>query len=83
MVLTIDIPEKLLARAEVLGRPVAELVSQAIDDIVEGPLPPGFVRLGTSTKTPAEAAADIRDIASRHTLRGIKIKDLIEEGRRN
>lgn len=82
MVLTIDIPEKLVAHATAVGRPVSELVSQAIGNIVDAPLPAGFARLGTSTKSRAEAAADIRDIAAKHTLRGIKIRDLIEEGRR-
>jgi hypothetical protein len=82
MELTIDIPEKVIAHAASVGKPVSQLVSQAIDNIVAGPLPPGFARLGTSTKSRIDAAADIRDIAATHTLDGIKIRDLIEEGRR-
>jgi hypothetical protein len=82
MVLTIDIPEKVVERAASLGVPVDKLVAEAINGIGEEPLPPGFVRLGTSPLNPAQATAMIREIASRHTLGGLKIKDLIEEGRR-
>jgi hypothetical protein len=82
MMLTVDIPEKVVQQAAKLGMPVDQLVSQAIDKIGEEPVPPGFVRLGTPTRTPAEAAASIREIASRHTLGGLNIKELIEEGRR-
>jgi hypothetical protein len=49
---------------------------------VEEPLPEGFVRLGPRTGTPQEAGQAIREIARTHTLGGVKIKDLIEEGRR-
>ncbi len=82
MTLTVDIPEKVVQQAAKLGVPVEKLVSQAIDEIGEEPLPPGFVRLGTPRGTAKEAAASIREIASRHTLGGLNIKDLIEEGRR-
>jgi len=81
MVLTIDIPEKVVGRAAALGLPVSTLVSQALNQIGEEPLPPGFVRLGSSDLDPAKATVIIRDIASRHTLGGLKIKNLIEEGR--
>jgi len=81
MVLTIDIPEKVVERAAALGLPVSTLVSQALNEIGEEPLPEGFVRLGTSTVNPVEATRIIRELASRHTLGGLKIKDLIEEGR--
>jgi hypothetical protein len=48
----------------------------------EEPIPPGFVRLGVPTMTREEATASIREIQKNHTLGGLKIKDLIEEGRR-
>ncbi len=85
MELTIDIPERVVERAAALGLPVGTLISQALDQIAEEPIPEGFVRLGNSPSTPegrARAAASIREIASRHTLGGLKVTDLIKEGRR-
>jgi len=38
--------------------------------------------LGPSTKTPAEAVADILEIQKRNRLGRLKIKDLIQEGRK-
>jgi hypothetical protein len=82
MEITIEIPDNVIQRAEALGLPVSTLVSQALDQIVEEPVPPGFVRLGKSSMTRAEATASILEIQRTHTLGGLKIKDLIEEGRR-
>jgi hypothetical protein len=82
MELTIDIPERLVRRAAALGVPVETLVAQALDQIADEPIPPGFVRLGVPTMTREEATASIREIQKNHTLGGLKIKDLIEEGRR-
>jgi Arc/MetJ-type ribon-helix-helix transcriptional regulator len=39
-------------------------------------------RRGPSTKSPAEAVADILEIQKRNRLGGLKIKDLICEGRK-
>jgi hypothetical protein len=41
-----------------------------------------YSRLGTSTKTRAEAVADILEIQKRNRLGGLKIKDLVQEGRK-
>jgi hypothetical protein len=82
MEMTIDIPEKVVERAAALGLPVTTLVSQALDQIVEEPIPPGFVRLGVPTMTRAEAREVILEIQRTHTLDGLSIKELIEEGRR-
>jgi hypothetical protein len=82
MTVTVEVPERVVERAAELGVPVDELVQQAIGRIAPEPLPAGFVRLGKPFATAAEAGAAIRGIASRNTLGGLKIKDLIEEGRR-
>jgi hypothetical protein len=82
MELTIEIPERVIKRAEELGVPVKTLVDQALNQIVEEPVPPGFVRLGVPTMTRAEAKAAILEIQRTHTLGGLNIKELIEEGRR-
>jgi hypothetical protein len=85
MVMTIDIPEKIVKHAQQLGVPVNDLVLQAIDQIGEETQLPESVRLGSSNTTQADrdaAGAAIREIASRNTLGGLKIKDLILEGRK-
>ena len=97
MVLTIEVPERVVERAAELGVPVETLVARAVDGIaaepavdqhVAGdgePLPAGFRWLRGDeppAMTPEEATVGIRAIQSRHTLGGLKIKDLIEEGRR-
>jgi hypothetical protein len=82
MEMTIEIPEKVVERAAAFGLPVSTLVSQALDQFAEEPIPPGFVQLGVPAMTRADATAEIREIASKHTPGGLKIKDLIEEGRR-
>jgi hypothetical protein len=61
---------------------IDRMLSFANNQVGEEPIPPGFVRLGVPTMTRAEAAASIREIQKNHTLGGLKIKDLIEEGRR-
>jgi hypothetical protein len=96
MVITIDIPDRVVAQAAAQGKSVAELVSDALDHIPgpppvpteaskglpRGTPPPGFVWLGPPKGTPEDAAAAIRQIASQNTLGGLKIKNLIEEDRR-
>ncbi len=85
MTLTIEVPERVVAKAAELGVPVETLVSRALDGIGEEPIPQGFRLLRGDeppSMTPKEATAGIREIQSRHTLGGLKIKDLIEEGRR-
>ena len=82
MELTIEVPEQLVERAAELGIPVRVLIDRALEEIARGPVPEGFVRLGPATMTPKEATAGILEIQRKHTLGGLKIKDLIEEGRR-
>ena len=82
MELTIKIPERVIERANALGVPVNALVDQALNQIGEEPIPPGFVRLGVPTMTRLEAKAAILEIQRTHTLGGLNIKELIEEGRR-
>jgi hypothetical protein len=85
MVMTIDIPDKVVKHAAELGVPVDALISQAIEQIGDEPGSASMVHLGDARSTQADrdAAADtIREIASRNTLGGLKIKDLMNEGRK-
>jgi hypothetical protein len=82
MRMTIDIPEIVLERAAALGTSVSSLVSEALINLSQQARPAGFVRLGTSSMTREQATAALLDIQRSHTLGGISIKSLIEEGRR-
>jgi hypothetical protein len=55
-----------------------EVVTHALETLA-GKEPPGTP---TRTMTPAEAVADIRELRKGVTLGGLRIKDLINEGRK-
>ena len=54
-----------------------EVVTRALETLAEKEPP-----APTPTMTPAEAVADIRELRKGVTLGGLKIKDLINEGRK-
>ena len=54
-----------------------EVVTRALETLAEKEPP-----LGEQKKTPAQAVADIRDLRKGVTLGGLKIRDLINEGRK-
>lgn len=54
-----------------------EVVTRALETLTEKE-PPAVQR----NRTPAEAVADIRELRKGVTLGGLKIRDLIEEGRK-
>ena len=54
-----------------------EVVTRALETLSEKEPPAGQLK-----KTPAEAVADIRELRKGITLGGVKIKDLINEGRK-
>jgi len=54
-----------------------EVVTRALEKLAENEPP-----APAPTMTPAEAVADIRELRKGITLRGLKIKDLINEGRK-
>ena len=53
-----------------------EVVTRALETLAEKEPPPA------RTMTPAEAVANIRELRKGITLGGLKIKDLINEGRK-
>ena len=55
-----------------------EVIERALETLAQKESVP--LRLGPSTKSPAEAVADILEIQKRNRLGGLKIKDLIHEG---
>jgi Arc/MetJ-type ribon-helix-helix transcriptional regulator len=55
-----------------------EVIERALETLAQEQAIP--FHLGPSTKSPAEAVADILEIQKRNRLGGLKIKDLIHEG---
>ncbi len=55
-----------------------EVIELALETLAQKE--PVAFRFRPSTKSPAEAVADILDIQKRNRLGGLKIKDLIHEG---
>jgi hypothetical protein len=56
-----------------------EVVARALETLAEKEPP----IVATRTMTPAEAVADIRELRKGVTLGGLRIKDLINEGRKH
>jgi Arc/MetJ-type ribon-helix-helix transcriptional regulator len=69
--------EQLIAAHLSTGRYASpeEVATRALETLAEKEPPAGERR-----KTPAEAVADIRELRKGVTLRGLKIRDLINEG---
>lgn len=81
----IDVPDSAVKEAEARGIAVEDLLKEKFLPVQEGEDArfAHLMRFGPGTKTPAEAAASMREMAQRYTLRGqVTIKQLIEEGRR-
>ena len=57
-----------------------EVIERALETLAKKDFDP--YRASTSTKTPAEAVADILEIQKRNRLDGLKIKELVQEGRK-
>ena len=72
--------EELLQRHLTRGsyRSPEEVIERALEMLAQkGPI---SFRLGSSTKSPSEAVADILELRKGVRLSGLKIKDLIHEG---
>jgi hypothetical protein len=78
MQITVDISEKVAARAEADGVSVESFVQKAVEDAVESKT--DFEWVGPGPYTPQQAVQNIRELSKGLTLDGIKIKDLIHEG---
>jgi len=71
-----ELLKKQLARGPY--RSPEEVIERALETLAQKEHAP--LGLGSSTKSPAEAVADILEIQKRNRLGGLKIKDLIHEG---
>ena len=75
--------EELLQKQLTSGpyRTPEEVIERALETLAQKESIP--FHLGPSAKSPAEAVADILEIQKRNHLGGLKIKDLIQEGRKH
>ena len=74
MQITIDVPDEMAAEASAVGLPLDRYILERLAG-------PG--RTGESRqRTVAEAIEAIRELRKGNRLNGLRIKDLIEEGRR-
>jgi Arc/MetJ-type ribon-helix-helix transcriptional regulator len=73
-----ELLEKQLARGPY--RSPEEVIERALETLAQKGSHPS--PLSPLTRTPAEAVADILEIRKRNRLGGLKIRDLIQEGRK-
>jgi hypothetical protein len=79
MQITVDIPDEIAAQVQARGLTLDAYVQ---DLIASEAAKPKLIRLGPGPYTPEEAARSIRESRKNSRLDGLKIKDLINEGRR-
>ncbi len=81
MQVTIEIPDDLAAYVRARGLALEEYVRDLVASEIAS-AEPKFVRFGPGPYTPEEAARSIRESRQSSHMNGLKIKDLINEGRR-
>jgi hypothetical protein len=81
MQITVNIPDGLAAQLQARGLGLESYV-QGLVGSDETASRSRFIRLGPGPYSPAEAGRRIRELRRSNRLDGLKIKDLIEEGRR-
>ena len=81
MQVTINIPDELAAQVRDRGLALEDYVR---DLVVSGAAQanPALLRFGSGPYPPVEAASSIRESRRNTRLNGLKIKDLIDQGRR-
>lgn len=77
MVVTVSVPDQLAEQAAVQGLSVEAFVERLVRQAAQSEPMQGKRR-----RSPAEAAAHLREARNGVTLGGLKIKDLIAEGRK-
>ena len=82
MTVTVSVPDQLAKQAAARGLSVEALVEQLAEQAAHGETEPRWVRFGPGPLTPEQAVDDIRELRKGATLGGVKIRDLIVEGRK-
>ena len=75
MVMTIDVPEVAVREAALQGKSVETLLRERFSL-------PDLFPIGRSGRDPELAAQAIERLSERHTLAGLELSELINEGRR-
>ena len=83
MTITVSVPEALARQAEAQGLSVEAYVERWAQQTAQTEGQVHWVRFGPGERTPEEAGRDIRELRKGITLGGLKIKDLINEGRKH
>ncbi len=81
MQVTVNIPDEAAAKAQAQGLGIEEYLERLVASDTEDS-DPTLVRLGPGPHTPEEAGRNILQLRKKTRLNGLKIKDLIHEGRR-
>jgi hypothetical protein len=81
MQVTINIPDEIAAQVRARGLALDAYVQDLVASNAATSRP-CLVRLGPGPYSTEEAARNIRELRKANRLDGIKIKDLIDEGRR-
>jgi hypothetical protein len=81
MQITLELPDEVAAAAQAKGLAVEVFVREIVDEKLDLQRR-GLVRFGPGPYTPEQAGRNIRELSKGLTLGGIKIKDLINEGRK-
>ena len=82
MTIAVTVPDELAEQAQAAGVSIESYIERLLQQQTKRRENPKWVRLGPGLRTPAEAVADIRELRKGVTLGGLKIKDLINEGRK-
>jgi len=81
MQVTVDIPNEIAAQVQARGLALETYLQALVASDAASPKL-GLTRLGPGPYTPEEAGQNIRELRKGILLNGIRIKDLIEEGRK-
>jgi len=82
MTITVTVPDALAEQAHAAGLSVEAYVEQLLAEKAQPAETSKWTRFGPGPLTPEEAVADLREARKGVTLGGLKIKDLINEGRK-
>jgi hypothetical protein len=81
MQITIDIPDEFASDLQARGEDPQVYVQRLVMD-PEHLKYAGMVRLGGGPHSPQEAGRIIRELRKNNSLGGLRVKDLIDEGRK-
>jgi anthranilate/para-aminobenzoate synthase component II len=82
MQVTVNIPDEVAAQVLASGLAIDAYLQGLVVSDTAAASKHRLVRLGPGPYSPAEAGRQIRELRKANRLDGLKIKDLIEEGRR-